>query len=112
MSIPDSIQIGPYRFRVEATQSAIDRQRVESGRQNRVGQLDIRHALIHVDPTLQPDVLADTLLHEVLHGVWAAVGLPEEKLEAEQVVGALTPLLLDTLRRNPALVDYLLERGT
>jgi hypothetical protein len=39
-----------------------------------------------------------------------AVGLMTDRNEEERIVGALTPLLLDALRRNPSLVGYLTER--
>lgn len=52
------------------------------------------------------------LLHEVIHQVWASTGLPAiEAVEPheEVIIRALSPLLLDTLQRNPGLVDYLLD---
>jgi hypothetical protein len=50
--------------------------------------------------------VAVTLLHEVVHAIFKIAGLPNEK--EEDTVTRLSPLLLDTLRRNPDLVAYLL----
>lgn len=73
------------------------------------GDCDKRRGVITIRPGLSHDAEAEVLLHEVLHAVTGSVGL-DETLGAdtdEKVVRAITPTLLDTLRRNPALRAYL-----
>lgn len=50
----------------------------------------------------------DTVLHEVMHGVWATmdVGLPKHE---EHVVRKLTTGLLLVLQQNPELTAYLTQ---
>lgn len=54
------------------------------------------------------------MLHEVLHACLYQTCLREMEVwgknHEEAIVVALAPILLDTLRRNPKLVAYLVER--
>lgn len=73
-----------------------------------VGTCKIARQQILVADDLAPDQERDTILHEVLHGLLGMLNvIPKNKAE-ERVVMTLAPILLDTLRRNPALVTYLL----
>jgi hypothetical protein len=68
---------------------------------------------IIVDPGIRQT--QDTLLHETLHAIIAKTGLreaggPLHGDAEEQVVQALTPMLLHMLRDNPGLVGFLVER--
>jgi hypothetical protein len=68
---------------------------------------------IVIDPNIRH--LRDTLLHEALHAVIAQTGLSESGAplhgdSEEQVVRALTPMLLHLLRENPKLIQFLVER--
>lgn len=60
---------------------------------------------INCQGVLSDDAERDTLLHEVLHVVMGLNELPDE----EKTVVLLATHLLDTLRRNPHLVTYLME---
>lgn len=106
-NLPQSLQIGPFLYRVYADIDKIKDAEKESGSLfgvTSVGELEI---LLH--PSSHDLVQRETLLHEVLHAVFHNVGLSErfgEKTE-EQVVRSLSPALFDLLRRNPDLVSYL-----
>ena len=57
----------------------------------------------------------DTLLHETLHAVIAQTGLSESagplsSETEEQVIRALTPLLIHLMRENKNLIQFLIER--
>lgn len=70
------------------------------------GVADHRNERIVLHPDQGPSQLRDTLLHEVLHCVASvAGGLGEDE---EAIVAQLSRTLLDTLRRNPGLVTFLL----
>ena len=67
---------------------------------------------IVIDPGVRH--VRDTLLHETLHALIAQTGLSESPgplhgESEEQVVRALTPLLLHVMRENPRLVQFLVE---
>lgn len=76
-------------------------------------RIDWREAIISLAPNQRPDRMRAALLHECLHAVFDEVGLDcdlariNEDLE-EQVINNLTGSLLLLLRRNPALVRFLL----
>lgn len=108
--LPASIQIGPYLVTVTRGQAAIDRQSITSG-SRLAGHFDPEAQRITLDPALGPDMLAETLLHEVMHGVSEAVGKPlgTDGEDEERMIRALAPVLLDTLRRNPSLAAFLLS---
>lgn len=54
---------------------------------------------------LSPHQERDTVLHEVIHACLLVLG----KGKNEELVGVLTPALLDALRSNKPLAAYLLE---
>ena len=110
--IPERLQVGPYRYDIEVSTETIDAEAVESG-MGLPGTYAGRHLpsrgkvlLAEID---SPDYLAETLLHEVLHAVIFSCGLRDLGDDEERVVATMTPTLLDTLRRQPELVAYLLD---
>lgn len=106
MKLPTSVKIGPHTYRVASGQPTD--QVLEAKRE--AGNAD--HALlrIRISSELPASVRAEVLLHEVLHCIWDQGPLRnrDDDLE-EDIVAAFAPLLLDTLRRNPALTTYLLD---
>ena len=108
--MPESIRVGPYRFTIECSETAILRVSIAS-KGNRMGEMNSSNLTLTIKPDMPPDQLADTLLHEVLHAVLYTVGTTLEDEEQERIVGTISPMLLDTLRRNPMLVAYLLDQG-
>lgn len=95
------MRIGPHRW-------TIRRQLVDADCEV-YGRTYERELAIVVAPTV-PSQERDTLLHELLHAIWAHTGLSYEDDEQERVVGALAPWLLGALRDNPRLVAFLLAR--
>ena len=108
MPIPKQVQVGPFTYSVTVDQAAIDRAGQE-GRETLYGQTRHTISRILVDPELSADQKRETLQHEVLHACINTSGLAISTTDQENLVGALSPILLDTLRRNPELVEYLLE---
>lgn len=70
-----------------------------------LGEWDARNATIHYDPTQSLPVLRETVLHEMLHCIFEHTGVDPE--EHEQLIRSISPLVLETLRRNPELVEWL-----
>lgn len=72
------------------------------------GYFDSAKCEIGVNKELAEASRRDTVMHEVLHALAHHCAI--YKLD-EKIVAALSPALLDTLRRNPRLAAYLLDRG-
>lgn len=110
MKPPTSVTIGPHRYKVVADVNAINAISANSDRH--VGQCDTEKLVITVDPSLAPTQLAETLLHEVLHGAFSLIGACDVLTfdEEESVVRRLSPVLLDALRANQKAVLWLMEQ--
>ncbi len=109
--LPAVVEVGPFRYTVTADE--LERLRIEHAEARQLsGRTDHDLLRIYVDTTAAAgaDTRRDTLLHEVLHCLAFTAGLSAEwgSEKEETVVRRLSPLLLDALRRNPALVAYLL----
>ena len=110
--IPTTIDIGPHRYLVECTDDTSRRLQDDfSTGDSTPDRLNIR-----LDGDRPHTVVAETLLHEVMHCAWHVAGLrshPDlgDDLQ-EQVICALAPQLLDALRRNPQLVAHLTATTT
>ena len=70
-----------------------------------LGQWDIKQASILYDASAKPEVVRETLLHEVLHVVLEH-GSVDSALH-EDIIRSMSPMLLHMLRANPGLVRYL-----
>lgn len=95
--LPTSVTIGAYTYDVGVRPTADE------------GSIHHEAQTITISPNRGPDATADTLLHECMHGLFLQTGLREvvgEKQE-ERIIQAITPLLLQTLRDNPKLIDFL-----
>lgn len=70
-----------------------------------MGEWHARTATIHYDPEQTLPVLRETILHEMLHCILEHTGVDAEEHEA--LIRSISPLLLEALRRNPELVEWL-----
>ena len=98
MTFPRQVRIGPYRYKVMDRRGGTD-----------LGECEVDHLLLHISVGQPLDSERDTLLHEVLHACIAHSGLDRRLADdvEEDVIRSLSPVLLDTLQRNRALVRYL-----
>lgn len=104
-SMPERIQIGARPFRIVSETDAM--MRYEHEYQEKCwGAIQFKDSTILIDPTADTHQQRTTLLHEAMHGCNAMAGFFGIENE-EKIVKALAYSLLDTLRRNPALVAYL-----
>jgi len=64
---------------------------------------------ILIDPTSARQVMWETLLHEVLHGVWTQTPLDSIYTgeQEEQIIYCMTPRIVALLQDNPELVKLL-----
>lgn len=103
--LPRQLQVGPLVYAVSADQAEHDRLSVQHGKAT-WGIVRYGEGRILLDPAQMPAHMRMTLLHELLHACWHLTDRDHENDEA--AVLALAGPLLDVLRRNPALVAYLL----
>lgn len=103
--LPDTIQLGPHTYTVKCV----------GGRDVPLGEIDNVNLDFKVDPAQSISQMRDTILHELLHGLLDMIGVGErlglqqllDHDQEERLVRSLSPWLLDTLRRNPQLVEFL-----
>lgn len=106
---PKAVTVGPHTYTIEVSE-----RRTKDG-DGKYGWSDHHVTEIVLDPGQAPSQLRDTLLHETLHAVMNLIGVGKgdppllDYAAEERLVNALSPLLLDMLRRNPPLVDFLLS---
>lgn len=106
MKLPQKAVIGAYNFTIELNEERINAQRVREEDPNLVGHIDYAAQRISMCPKLGPDALADTLMHEIDHGILMVSGINLDSDLEEKIVSAMSPLQLLTLRNNPELVAF------
>lgn len=74
-----------------------------------VGKCKPEACQIWIAKDQHPQQHRDTLLHEILHGVWSEMGISEDVKEEQEetVVRRLGTGLLYVLRHNPELLELL-----
>ena len=94
MDLPRYLRIGPFRYTVELHDGYWnkDDERV-------YGETDERTATINLDTDASPEVIRDSVVHEILH----AILLMYDK-DDEDLVRLLAPMLLQVMRDNPKLM--------
>lgn len=105
--LPDKVQISAFTYIISADQEYLDKEGEERG-EKLVGLSEHEAQKITISEAAN-DFMADTLLHEIIHQCIRVTGIEikNEKME-EHLICVMTPVLLDTLRRNPTVVKYLL----
>ena len=96
MNPPKRVRIGPHTFRVHVD---VDGVMVDA-----VGTSDTDSLTIALRGGMPHTTMADTLLHEITHAVLRPLKLDPD-LE-ERVCMQIGSQLLDVLRSNPKLVEY------
>jgi len=116
--IPSVVQVGPFKYSIEFIENITEKLRSLSSQEEEqqhstgmvYGCLSPKDQTIFLANGHKEDVIADTLLHEILHAIWALVGgWAYSEADEERIVSMLTGTLLDTLRRNRELTRFLFE---
>lgn len=106
--MPERIQVGPFAFTV--TWAALDVAKMRHDRADgRLAQTDTSNLKITIDADLPPGQVRDSVLHEALHAIVYTAGGWSKNLSEEDAISRFGSLLLDTLRRNPQLVAFLID---
>ena len=110
-TLPNFIYVGPHKYFVETSKSALMEKMVEQKTSGLMGHVSTGQATIYINTDYAPTQQRDTLLHEVLHAIVydTALHLDWDSVREEEVVSRLTPAILNVLRRNPELVECLME---
>lgn len=102
MRLPKNVVIGYKTYKIKG----VDKQ--ESLRLSCDGECDHESGVIKVLSEALPYEIADTLLHEILHGVYAAYNIKGKDKE-ERTVRTITHGLAQVWRDNPVLIEFLNE---
>ena len=115
--MPEFVDVGPYTIPIINDASEMKRERREYNDPGIQGLFRSTPHVIILDPDTDLSRQRSILLHEVRHAVWAYLSMdldvntPTEKATytEEEVIRRETPALLDTLRRNPDLVQFIMD---
>lgn len=99
-----SIKIGPHTYSVEAVDRLVASD--DAGRRL-LGEIDYIGLRIRHDSALVGTARAQTILHEVVHGVLDNIGIRSD--HDERLIDSLATGVLMVLRDNPALVRLIQE---
>lgn len=101
---PEYIRIGPARYEIKSTKSAISEARGQV-LEHASGVCFNDQGVIVLDPDLGMTQMQETLTHEVLHAVFYLAGIDDD----EDPVRRIAPYVLMLLQQNPKLIDYLVS---
>ncbi len=107
MPLPERVTIGPIVYNV-ANDIATYAQSVVDTNEQVYGRVNYGDVQIILDPKQHDQHKRVALLHEIIHACWHVTDPLDPNCCEEMAVRAITGPLLDTLRRNPDLIAYLL----
>ena len=94
MDIPGYLRIGPFNYTVELHDGYWNKDDVRV-----YGEVDERAATINLDVDASPEVIRDSIVHEIIHAILMMYDKDDEDL-----VRVLAPMLLQVIRDNPRLM--------
>jgi hypothetical protein len=94
MDIPRYLKVGPFNYTVELHDGYWNKDDIRV-----YGEVDERGATIHLDVDASPEVIRDSIVHEVIHAILLMYDRDDEDL-----VRLLAPMLLQIMRDNPKLM--------
>lgn len=98
MARPTSVKIFGQRYKIKYDYDSTENN----------GLCDPDNNTIHISPLMQDDKLFRTLMHEITHAVIAETPIRERKrFNEEEVCDIVGFHFMDTLKANPALVEWL-----
>lgn len=106
--LPATLDLAGFRYEVSTDGDELARTG-QRERANLLGHCDRQKQRILLDASGHPQIVAETLVHELLHALTQIAGLADEWSEdhEEEVVNRLAPLVALTIARNPDLVAVL-----
>lgn len=95
------IKIGPFWWTVVFTETGL--------LDDSDGKCDLTQCTIYIRESSHPTIQRETLLHEIQHAIAWMLGDPINLTQQEKMFRPGSPALLDVLRVNNDLVEYLLH---
>lgn len=106
MKVPKWVRVGPVWWKIKVTKSGY-----ACKKSCYYGETDLIRGVIRLNPDQADDIMASTLMHELLHCCFAQTSWEFDKnaKREEALIRALEPVLTDMLRRpeNAQLRNYL-----
>ena len=104
-AIPDSVKVGPHSYSiVRETKSTMP---------DLMGDSNFDLMRIRLRKGIRKSKMQETLLHEILHTTtypcFTGAYEEDEKYTPEQIISAISPLLLQVIQDNPDLLEYLTQ---
>ncbi len=103
--LPSRIEIGPFTYKIK------ERKHVVNDRGEPLdGKLSFQNHVIHIRKSLTPQAKRETLIHEILHGIWGITvsALSDITPTEEHIVYLMSPLILTVLQKNPDVAKFIL----
>jgi hypothetical protein len=94
----DTVRISHYTFKIERVKGKA------LGAAGVYGMCSKDKQVIYMDTTATDSVQLDTLLHEILHGIWWTGALEDEDKE-ERIVSVLATGLVQVFKDNPSILE-------
>ena len=94
--MPGAVKIGPHTYTI-----------IRAYRKGENGYCDMDSLKLAVQPRLRKTKAQEVLLHEIMHALTHPTLCSARKFTDEDFVTGVTPLLLQTLKDNPDLIEYL-----
>lgn len=98
---PKKIKFGPFEYTILPIAN------LDGG--SNFGKYVTTTKQVMFDPTYSEQVSRETIMHELLHLILDDVFVVPDELE-EILVSTLSPRIMELLKRNPKLTEYLLEK--
>ncbi len=99
--LPKSVRIGPYDITIEVKEKLTEDD-------DDFGHYDHGRLIKLREDQYNPTLAIDTLLHEILHGIYRCCGFDKESSEETLVTGLATGLT-QVLRDNPGVLEWLAQ---
>lgn len=98
MPLPKRIRVGSRTYEVRL-----------SADPEHAGRTDSDRLIVSINDSIPQGGQQETLLHEILHAITNYTGIYNDlgHKKEEKVVNRIAPVLLDVVRRNLAVVEYL-----
>lgn len=109
--LPEYLVVGPYTYKINYVDNinfVIDPNGISDSQKD---GFTVHHKQqIYISTDMYHDMMSDTLLHEMMHVILRAIAAYDDDDEEEELVSRVTPILLQVIRDNPELIDFICRR--
>ena len=98
--IPERVRVGYRTYSIEPLPPA-----GPLAANHATGACGYDEGIIQIDLSVDEEMQAQVLLHEIIHACWRLTSLPEE--QEERVVSMLTHALAQVMQDNPKVISWI-----